>query len=236
MFLTNKKRSDGFGAQYQTIIFTILFAEIEGLTFAYSPFCEMEHNYDNDPLFIANKEDLINIKKNFPNASNFLKEDFLEVDLHHIYQTVENNLDICTLTDSFSSIKSFFYDGKENPHPAKTACLHIRRPNSHDNATYGYTEDEYFLNAIQKIKQEHSDIECIKILSQGDPKDFERFMDSNVELKLNLSVEETFINLAFSDVLVMSKSSLSYCAALLCDGIVYYLPFWHKPKQNWKSI
>jgi hypothetical protein len=40
--------------------------------------------------------------------------------------------------------------------------------------------------------------------------------------------------LATADILVMSKSSFSYLAAILnVDGIVLYHPFWHYPPDSW---
>ena len=40
--------------------------------------------------------------------------------------------------------------------------------------------------------------------------------------------------LATADILVMSKSSFSYLAAILnVDGIVLYHPFWHYPPAGW---
>lgn len=236
MYITNKCRTDGFGAQYQTIIFTMLFAHVSNLKFVYTPFCEMEHNYDNDPSFIEKKEMLINIKNTTESVNETNITDILDIDLPTIYQTVENNLDFCLRSKSFELIKRAFFDGKKNPHIAKTASLHIRRPNPHDIGDYGYTDDQYFMQAIKNIRKEHPDIECIKIFSQGCNEDFEVFLHDDVELHLNLPIEETFINLAYSDVLVMSKSSFSYTAALLCEGTVYYLPFWHKPSIKWKNI
>jgi hypothetical protein len=238
MFITNKDRSDGFGAQYQTIIFTILFAELMGLEFVYSPFNKMDHNYDNDPFFIEKKENLINIQNNFTKKDNVEQNKIVNFDLSQIYSSVEGRLDYCLSTDSFKKIKNLFY--KKNPIPVKSnkkiVNIHIRRPNIFDIGSYGYNTDEYFISIIDEIKEKHLDIEKITIYSQGKIEDFSKFNDYGVDFKLNLSIEETFTDLVFSDILVMSKSSLSYCAGLLCEGIVYYTPFWHKPKNTWIKI
>lgn len=34
-----------------------------------------------------------------------------------------------------------------------------------------------------------------------------------------------------ADILIISPSSLSYVAALISDGEIYYKPFWHKPRK-----
>ena len=239
MYITNKKRSDGFGAQYQTIIFTILFSELSNLEFVYTPFTEMEHNYDNDPFFIDKKEELINILNNFKNVNEIDQSKLVDFSLQEIYKKVEHNIDYCLSTESFKKIKTVFFENKNkniNLSVGKTVCVHIRRPNQFDIGDYGYSSDEHFLKVLDKIIQKNKDIKKIKIYSQGNNEDFKKFSKYDVELNLNLSIEDTFINLVFSDILVLSKSSLSYCSGLLCNGEVYYTTFWHKPLKNWIKI
>ena len=36
-----------------------------------------------------------------------------------------------------------------------------------------------------------------------------------------------------AEILVTSPSSLSYIAALISDGEIYYKKFWHNPRKNW---
>jgi hypothetical protein len=42
--ISNPCRTDGFGAQYQTIIYSVIYAELNNKEFRYSPFKKMEHN------------------------------------------------------------------------------------------------------------------------------------------------------------------------------------------------
>ena len=236
MYITNKTRTDGFGAQYQCIIFTILFADLMGLEFVYTPFEKMEHNYDDDSNFLEKKEKLINILNNYKNKKDVEPEKIKDFDIGHIYNTVESNLDYCLSTETFYKIRKLFHDNKTNIIKEKTLNIHIRRPNKFDIGDYGYTEDEYFLNILKKIQLNHPDIKKIKIHSQGDEFNFSRFNNQNIDICLNKPIEETFTDLVNSDILVMSKSSFSYTAGLLCDGIVYYLPFWHKPRKTWITL
>jgi hypothetical protein len=235
MIIVNPERNDGFGAQYQSIIFCILFSEMEKLKFAYRPFEKMEHNYDSEPFFIEKKEELINLKGNFINYNQIQNSEIVNFDLSYIYKSVENNLDLCLSSMSFNDIKKSFYKNKIIPKKSngKIVSIHIRRPNIYDIGTYGYSDDEYYLNAIREVRKKYSDIEKIKIYSQGSLNDFKKYIDSDLEFHLNESIENTFVDLVFSDVLILSKSSFSYCAGLLTDGDVYYLPFWHKPKNSW---
>jgi hypothetical protein len=238
MYIINADRNDGFGAQYQTIIFSILFCELENLKFAYKPFTNMEHNYDCDPFFLDKKEELINIKNNFINYDKIPTSEIIKLDLSTIYYKVETNLDRCLASKTFSDIKKFFYENKnlQKSDDSKIVSLHIRRPNQFDIGEYGYTNDEYFLKVISEIRKKYSDLKKIKIYSQGKLEDFKNFIDNDIEFHLNEPIERTFTDLVFSDILVLSKSSFSYCAGLLSNGIVYYLPFWHKPKKTWLKI
>jgi hypothetical protein len=74
------------------------------------------------------------------------------------------------------------------------------------------------------------------IYSEGSESEFECFKNPNTVLHLNEDVKTTFIGLIVSDVLVQSKSSFSYVAGLLTQGIVYHIPFWHPPMSKWISI
>jgi hypothetical protein len=238
MYITNKVRTDGFGAQYQTIIFTILYAELKNLEFVYTPFDEMDHNYGNDPFFIEKKEKLINLINHFKTKNEVDQNKIINLELSEIYKVVEGELDYCLSTDSFKKIKNLFYDNKNKLKNSdkKTVNIHIRRPNSFDIGDYGYSSDEHFIKIINQLKKTHKDIDKITIYSQGNIDDFFNFKEYDVEFNLNSTIEETFTDLVFSDILVMSKSSLSYCSGLLCEGTVYYTPFWHKPKKTWIRI
>jgi len=53
---------------------------------------------------------------------------------------------------------------------------------------------------------------------------------------LNGDLEKTFHDMVTAKVLVTSKSSLSYAAALLSVNAIYYIPFWMKPLSRWRVI
>jgi hypothetical protein len=84
------------------------------------------------------------------------------------------------------------------------------------------------------------------IFSQGKSADFvcytkndgdlEKEDRSDVTLHLNDSNEDTFIGMAAADVLVTSKSSFSYVAALFSDGDILHTEFWHKPCSWWTTL
>ncbi len=234
--LTNPLRYDGFGAQFQTIVYAVVSAELAGKEFHYTPFSTMEHNYDNDPDFLQKKEKLINFIGNFP-----LNEDPSRQEVTSFYQWFcESNFEAFANSASLKKIKQIFRANKqredsfneENFHIA----VHVRRPNPHDCRVEGTnTPDAFFLRMISDLRKTYAEQKPrFHIYSQGDVDVFQNlFGADDTILHLNGSVEETFTSMVLADALVMSQSSFSYTAGLLSEGTVYYLPFWHPPLPHW---
>jgi hypothetical protein len=239
MNVTNCDRKDGFGAQYYNIIWAILYAELHGHKFYYTPFECMEHNYDNDPNYLNNKENLINIIGNFPLVSE-LDTDDLVMELCPCNVPFPNFSDLKPLMSmtSLDKIKNAFYQNKESIHDLNflNIAVHVRRFNEHDTRKDSIQSDDYFLKVINHIRKEHPEPKIFHIYSQGKEEDFSNFKEEDMRLHLNESVESTFISMATAQILVMSKSALSYCAAILSDGIIYYLPYTLNPPPNWKIL
>jgi hypothetical protein len=238
MYVTNCFRNDGFGAQYQTIIYSAIYSEFIKAKFAYTPFKEMEHNYDNDLNFLKNKENFINIIENFPNADQL--NDVKILNIHSIRGTIESNINTSIQTEIFKKIKKLFHHNKQQNFDKKVTnvAIHLRRINKHDNPDcYGthYIDDNYYINAIDFLRKTPNK-KIFHIYSQGDPTKFENFKQKDIVLHLNEPLEQTFYNLTVADILIMSKSSFSYVAALLSDNDVYYLPFWHPKLNRWKTF
>lgn len=236
MYLTNFSRDDGFGAQYQTILYSVIYSELIKKEFVYTPFKKMEHNYENNVDYLNEKEKFINIIENFKNVNQV---DNYEITSSKIYKIIENEIDKCVELQSFLNVKKLFFENKPkiNKSDNLNVSIHIRRFNPHDNGqTYGYTDDEYFLNVIQHIRNQYQNNKTFHIYSQGNIDSFEKFKSNDTVFHLNEKMEDTFFNLTTSDILVTSKSSFSYMAGLLSDGIVYYIPFWHPKLKKWKTI
>ena len=49
----------------------------------------------------------------------------------------------------------------------------------------------------------------------------------------DVAVIDTFIGLVAADILITSRSSFSYSAAIISDGEIYYQQFWHPPGDKW---
>ena len=228
--ITNPKRSDGFGAQFQSIIYSVIFADLNQKKFVYTPFSAMEHNYDNDPHYLAKKESLINFISNFEPNPGIPQP----TAVNDLYRFVEARVD--SWAGTLKRIKTIFRQNKKFPPRAGvTAAIHVRRVNSHDNRS-DYPLDATYLSIISKLKNNFQGQTLnLRIYSQGLQSEFDAYKGiENLTLHLNGPVEETFTEMATSDVLVTTGSSFSYVAGLLSDGDVYYIPFWHPPLPHWK--
>lgn len=236
--ITNPERTDGFGAQFQTIIYSVIYAELNDLEFVYTPFKDMEHNYDGEPNFLAKKEWLINFIDNFEiNKSNAIKQD-----VWNVIQFFEGNLDKAVNSLALKKIKEIFRANKKTQNYFNNKrfniAIHVRRPNSHDSRLDGAdTPDDFFLNIINKLRVVFSSKDPLfHVHSQGNSENFKAFNAQDIILHLNESTEDSFMAMVFADVLVTARSSFSYTAGLLSEGAIYYIPFWCVPLPHWISV
>lgn len=237
MYVSNEKRSDGFGAQYQGIIYSIVVAEIENKCFVYTPFQSIEHNYENDPHYVEKIESFINIIDNYPkNAADHLVHYY---DIVYLRSIFESRLDECLASESFQNLKHIFRQNKKIPffqNEKINIAVHIRRSNIHDCRIEGCdTPDEYYLNKMKIIRNKYRNKDLLfHIYSQGNREDFvSLYENEDIEYHINEDVCDTFAGLVFADILITSRSSFSYTAALLSDGEIYYQRFWCPPAKHW---
>ena len=227
---------EGFGATYQKIIETYLFCAYNNLKFVYRPIKKMEHNYKNDPNYINNIESLMNLKNNIENDTNNVAQD-----IHfgkHVQKWFDDNIDQICSEVHLKFIKKCFWENKDRDvfkNNAINVAVHIRRPNIHDNRIEGTnTPDIYYINIMNIIREKYKNNEILfHIYSQGNKNQFILFNNHDVVLHLNEDICKTFIEMVGADILITSGSSLSYVAALISDGEIYYKHFWHKPRKEW---
>ncbi len=256
--ITHDNRSDGFGAQFLSIIGSAVYAEFNNKEYVYTPFKTMQHNYDNDPDFIAKKEWLINFLDNFDiNKSNkifgvyssycyFLCPESRKV--FSLYRWNANTPDPkfsmadCANSIVLKKIKTIFRANKNINNYFNTEnfniAIHIRRHNLHDDRTAGTDmPNTVYVHIIERLRAQFSvKNPLFHLYSQGDSKDFEMFNAPDVIVHLNESIENTFTSMVLADLLVVGTSTFSYSAGLLSEGIVYYIPFWWQPLPHWISV
>jgi len=236
---TVSNRTDGFGAQFQTLIYGIVILENKGETYYHTPIESMAHNYENDPVFLNKIEELMNIKNNYKcitDASNVKVYNY--VSLINIF---EKSMNMYLSSPSLTNIKMNFWKNKERDffkNNKLNVAVHIRRENKYD-----ITLDPsricplvYYFNLINKIREKYKNNDkklLFHIYSQNNINNYKRYDNSDLCFHLNENLSDSFIGLVAADILITSKSSFSYVAAILSDGEIYYTPFWHPPSKNW---
>tara|TARA_B100000795_G_scaffold107079_1_gene79083 strand:+ start:554 stop:1309 length:756 start_codon:yes stop_codon:yes gene_type:complete len=227
---------DGFGAQYQQLITAYVVCSIHNEKFVYTSRNKMEHNYDNNPGFLKQIEDLMNIKNNIENNINNQAKIVQYTILRNWF---EKNIDMACDSKYFKQIKSYFWQNKERnvfKNDKINISVHIRRPNSDDTQWHcrEIIPHSYYLNIMSVIREKYKNKHLLfHIYSQGGLEDFKIYENIDVTLHINEQLSKTFIELVAADILVTSPSSFSYVAALLSDGEVYYKKFWHNPRKEW---
>lgn len=251
MFTNPLCLNDGFGENFKLIILSIIYCEKNNLDFVYSPFLDMEHNYDNDINYLENKEKLINIKYNYKlNDEKLEAQTISNFDLLYFY---ENNLNYIESSSSLKNIKKVFKMNKFNPFNVNytNIAIHIRRMNDHDlRRTGGKNYNlpgtdvpfEFYKTIMEQLNNAYNNVK-FHIYSQGDINDFYELNDNskyniefNIKFNINKNLEDTFIEIVYADILVLSPSCLSISAGLLSEGIIYYIPFCNPPLPSWNII
>jgi hypothetical protein len=262
-FITCSGKTDGAGAQAIAIMSTILFARDLGLTYVHTPFSQIEHNENNDGDWESKWEKFLNLGKGEIFIDDVVGKSGIEVidltelsklDLHkhstlytvsqcHKYANLFPNR-YSTLIDIFR--EKYFASDKvlynmNTPSQKINVAVHVRRGDvSHSGLnSIRYTDNEFISKIIRQIVANLSRLGldfCVNIYSQGRKEDFGELQNLNVNFHLERCIFTTFNSLVNADILVMSKSTLSYTAALLSEGIKIYEPFYHKPLKNWLLV
>lgn len=137
----------------------------------------------------------------------------------------------------FSSKDKYDIHDKE---PSIRIAIHARRNDVTKTGKYAhrYTANSQIVAILKQVLPVLSRFDVplsITLHSSGEPDEFQELIELRPDLKLLLSecTFTTFHSLVSADVLIMAKSSFSYAAALLSQGVKIYEPFWHSPLDSW---
>jgi hypothetical protein len=119
-------------------------------------------------------------------------------------------------------------------------CAHLRRGGDvsveNPETAYRYVANDPTANAIcaaQSVLKEIGLTSRVRLFSQGDEADFASLRDLGFELCLNTPAIPTFRAFVEADILIMTKSSFSYAAAILNGGVKLYDRFARAPMSKW---
>ena len=232
---------DGFGSQYQKTIQTYIYCKMNNLGFAYTPLNYVEHNYTNDKEYNNKLENVMNLIGNITISNDKMKINRFEY-LKTVMPYFESNIDSCCESEHMKFIKKCFWENKDKNYfnnDKINVAIHIRRANPYDKEQAGErvtTPNRYYLEIMNNIREKYKDNDkkvLFHIYSQGVIKNFSDLANSDVIFYLNYDICQSFIGMVSAEILVTSPSSLSYIAALISDGEIYYKKFWHNPRKNW---
>jgi hypothetical protein len=184
----------------------------------------MAHNYDNDPEFIEKIERFLNIRSWLITINDV--SEYNIVSFWPLYNYITADFDTVFMNSSvISSYRRIFWENKVRPYSdGLHIAVHIRRPNICDDRIDGAdTPDSYYLGIIEKIRLEYPGEKTFHIYSQGSIENFGCYCHKDCVLHLDLDLCDSFLGLVSADILVTSKSAFSYSAAMLTDGIVYFI-------------
>ena len=242
--VSTEPRTDGFGAQFQNILFDILFtsAMTPNVQYVFPSNIErmqFEHNYENDPNFSNRMVRYMNLASKFNVTKPIHATRYKGTEN---YAFCETNLTRLLETNTFKLIKQLFFEGKSTPYDTAfyNVAIHVRKHSAHDMRVHKRTNEPsaYYINVMRFIIEDYKGTKPIRfhVHSQGNMNnEFTNFSATRAEVVMHLNelVEDAFNGLVFADALVTSASSFSYVAAMLTDGVVYYKQFWHKPSMKW---
>lgn len=244
MKITNiSNLNDGFGECFKFLLYTIFYCEFMKHDFYYTPAFtnSINHNYNNDIDYIKKKEEMIDFENNFKIAT----DDCIELSKFQYISFFEKNIHLYDHSLEIKKIKKIFKAKNKNRFDTnkKNIAIHIRKNNQYDKKNIKYYKEQPGLDVPNEVYKEIifklSDIyknSLIHIYSQGDINDFNFINDKNIIFHLNDTVENTFTDFVYADILLISPSAFSYTAGLISDGIIYYLKHCHRPLNHWNII
>ena len=98
-----------------------------------------------------------------------------------------------------------------------------------------------YINIVKKMDYPSNSV--IHVFSEGEDSDFQDIIDAfgdvNVVMHINENICATFHHLVMADIMVVARSSFSYCAGLINKNVIVannIKNWWHKPLASWKMI
>jgi hypothetical protein len=260
--LTCAGKHDRAGSQALAVLSTMVFAERAGLQYVHTPFRQMD---GTPPEEVARWEAFFNLGDgevrvddsgmagravvSLPSPAHlpffFSRHDTLFVTRHcHDYANRHPD-EYLRVVSRFREKYATGSRGTMTHHTpsALNVAVHVRRGDVTRDGPYAdrYTPDSYLravIASVQAAAAHAGTTAALRLYSDGRPEEFAGLSDLGLEDHVEDDPFTTFHNLATADVLVMSKSTFSYVAALLSRGVVIYesfsrTSFNHRPLSSW---
>ena len=245
-YFTIHNKIDGFGSQLQACFSLIAYCHYKEYTYVHNPFYKMHHNDEELANFPTIMNSFINLEEKFQGINTMTNHEKSQV--HRVKEGYfvhgSLNPEFFYNKEVLEKLRTCYYS---NPKPSLehiykpdtyNVALHIRRgdvekTNRH-SSRYTHNNDYIEILGSQQLPENTA----IHIFSEGTLDDFQEIKTiyPDAMFHLNTNIQETFHGMVKADLLVMSKSSFCYCAALLNENKVngtIIKNWWHKPLKSW---
>lgn len=255
-------KEDGGCSQILRQLSIIAFTKAYNFSYIHSPFNYVMHNADDDPdwetywdryLNLSNFETSIDsAEKNFRHVENFntliseITENskstgkqfyrvndcfpiiykypeifhLIQEDLRHSYRSTQREKNLVYNSETFN------------------VAIHIRRgdvtKNRHQKR---YTPATKLVQVVSNLKRQLGDIDfqiygfCVEF-----DDDLAQLESEGVKIIHEFDIFQVMDHLIHSNLMIMSKSTISYVTAILNDGIIIHEPFLYPPLDEWLHI
>uniref|UniRef100_A0A6C0C5V2 Glycosyltransferase n=1 Tax=viral metagenome TaxID=1070528 RepID=A0A6C0C5V2_9ZZZZ len=227
---TIKGKTDGFGAQYHSIMSGIAYSKFKNYNYIHTPIAKIG-NMTSEKLESLNN--FIGIPS-LPNQNN------IEIDITVPFSgeaIFSNKPSEYFTNDVIEILRKYYYSTSKPVIENIDIAIHIRRGDVTNGVLKDrYTPNSYYNEIIKFLNRKYPNYN-ITILSEGNVNDFNELNGKNISFKLNTSIAETFHSFVSAKILITAKSSFSYCAAILNSNEIYYMDWsTFSPLKNWKNI
>jgi hypothetical protein len=249
--ITCAGRRDGVGMQAMARISGMNFAKAFGATYVDSPFPRLDHAPDGQQDWCSAWESCLNLGKGEAGRDdgNYVVVDYSDYLLkkrpidertvlrfqqcYWLNRHYPDSLD--AISDSLRS--KFRLPPTSRDRDQMVVAVHVRRGDV-GNAlnSLRFTPNDAIVRTIESLRgiiEKAGAKATFEVHSQGHASDFREFSEIGCELHLDSDAIWTMEKLVASDVLIMSKSSFSYVAALINRGVKFYEPTFNPPLSSW---
>jgi hypothetical protein len=253
--ITSAGRYDGAGAQALARMSAICIAKTYGLTYVHTPFSLMEHNEGPPDQWAATWERIFNLGHGEVGVADCRLphveiDDFMAdrrlwsapclLSAGHFSRIMDR------MPDAYLSViprlREKYYLAA-TPRPRSNVievCAHLRRGGDvtaeNPETAYRYVSNDAMARSIvmtQSVLKQLGLASRVRLFSQGDEREFASLQDLGCDLCLNTPAVPTFREFVEADVLITTKSSFSYTAAILNDGVKLYDRSSRSPMSEW---
>ncbi len=247
--LTCAGKTDGGGAQVHAVMSVMSFCQAFGYPYVHTPFQRIEHTpgiaevREWEQLFNLGAGEAAASDCGYPIVPAFLYVRSPRLWFQKVGVAVEELHGFSNAhPEAYLRIRQAIrrkYAGRllTREDDRLTVAVHIRRGDV--TGTARLTSDTAISTRIGAVRRACGEAGrgCrVVIHSQGQKEDFKAFAAQGCELCLDAPALQSLNALVQADILLMAKSSFSYVAGVLSEGIVIYEPFWHPRLPGWIGV